>query len=115
MICAGTIDICVIRGDLYEGAAALTTSWPEVIANPSGYVANMVFREAQDDSLTPYLTLTATPEAQDDATFPVLISFSATAAQTQSLPDWNHVYYVELKEVGGDPVRLYQGKVRIND
>lgn len=116
MTCTTKRDICIVRGDQFGENVALGGDWTEVVANPSAYEVNMVFREAQDDTLTPYLELSATPEVITNDLYALLATLTATAAQTQALPDWNHYYYVELAQTGGlEPIRLYQGKVKIND
>lgn len=116
MTCVTRRDICIVRGDSFEENVGFGANFTDLVDDPSLYAVNMVFREAQDDSLTPYLSLTATPEATvGEDSFPVLATITATGAQTSSLPDWNHVYYVELKKIGGDPTRIYQGKIKIDD
>ena len=116
MTCVSQRDLCVIRGDSFEENVGFSDGWTDLIADPSSYVVNMVFRETQDDDLTPYLELSAVPvAAPEHDRYAVIAYLTATAAQTQSLPDWRHVHYVEIQKTGGDPTRLYQGKVRIGD
>lgn len=121
MTCAIKRDICVIRGDGFEQAIGFDDDFDELVADPSNYRVNMVFREAQDDTLTPYLTITVTPEAVVSPAplaeaYPVAAYIVISGTETQALPDWDHFYYVELAEVGGDsPTRLFQGKAKIGD
>ena len=113
------VDIGVVRGDEFEQNLSFRTGWDDLVAAPGDYQINMVFREAQDDALTPYLTLTATPIANvtaDPTDPPVIATVTATPAQTSSLPEWNHVYYTEIIEVGAaGGSRLFQGKVEVED
>lgn len=121
MTCITTNDLCIIRGDGFEQNIGLGIGFDEVVADPADYQARMVFRLEQDDSFAPLLELTATPEIvvelPESATDPrVLFTFTATPAQTQALPAYNHVFYVELVTVpGGVPRRLFQGAVDVHD
>jgi hypothetical protein len=120
MGCVDTYNMCITRGDSFARDVALTAAYVEVIENPQDYVAHMVFREYQDDLVTPYLTLTAPAEVDPNPVigdFPVYFRFAADPAQTQALPDFDHVYYVELIRIAAplDVTRLFQGKVHSND
>jgi hypothetical protein len=121
MGCNADYDICITRGTTFALDVGLSASWAEVADNPTGYRGTMVFREAQDDDLSAYLTLIATPEVNPDPLpdeVPVYMRFVASAGQTQSPPEWDHVHYVELSEISGaDPtvVRLFQGRATIED
>lgn len=118
--CVDKRDICVIRGDTFTENAALDDTWSEVVDDPTGYTASLVMREWQDDDFaTEHLRLDITPELTsgiDPLEYPVLLPFKATPTETQSLPAWDIVYYVEIKLVGAvGGTRLYEGKVKIND
>jgi len=120
--CTNNYDICVIRGDTFDMDVGLTSSYQEVLDNPTDWEARMVFREYQDDDVTPYLTLIAQTEVNPDPLYdepPIYYRFNATTTQTQSLPDWDHVYYVELVQIGPavSPIvtRLFQGSVDTHD
>lgn len=120
MSCIDEIQMCVTRGDIYALNVGLFSGFDEVEAAPGDYVANLVFRDEQSDSVTPYLTLTAAPEANPNClpTEPkIYLNFTATAAETQSLPDWDHVAYCELVKSGAtpEPRRLFNGKVDVHD
>lgn len=118
--CVDNYDTCITRGDTFKLDVGLSSAYSEVINNPADYIARMVFREAQDDGLTPYLTLSAVAEVNPDPLIdepPVLFRFSASPAETQSLPDWDHVHYVQLEQIvaPSDITRLFQGKVKVGD
>lgn len=114
------IEYHVVRGDRFTSDVTLL-DYDEVHADPASYTVKLVFRERQDDSLSDLLTLdgvlTAVPEAEwtDTGVSEVQVAFAATATETQGLPDYDIRYRVELAEVGGDPTRLYQGRVQISD
>lgn len=103
---------------------ALSDAYVEVIADPASYQMNMVFRESQDDGVTPYLTLTA-PAVVNPTPLPgdpsVLFSFAATPTETQALPDWDIVSYTELVFTGvsAPPAdfirRMFNSEVSVND
>jgi hypothetical protein len=121
MSCVSRVDICVIRGDLFSIEVGLDGSWEEVLATPDAFTANLVFREAQDDTLTPYLTLTTDPEITENPCLPdppIFFRFRAAPSETQALPEWNHVAYCELVDSSGVeivPRRLFNSNVRIHD
>lgn len=117
--CVNNADQCLIRGDNFTLDLGLV-NFPEVLANPTDFEGRMVFRETQNDNEIPYLTLIVTPELADDP-MPnapeVFLRFAATPTQTSALPDWNIVYYVELRTVPADTIvqRLLQGDVDVSD
>ena len=121
MGCVSNYDVCIIRGDTFKLDIGLSAAYDEVLLNPTGYEASMVFREDQDDATTPYLTLTATPEVNPDPLpdeVPIYFRFLADTTQTQALPDWDIVHYVELYQVAGaspEVTRLFEGDVEIHD
>ena len=118
--CVDDVDICVIRGDGWAMDVGLSDEWTEVADTPGNYTANLVFRDRQNDDLTPLLTLTVSPTV-DPAPVAgepqVYFHFIATAAETSSLPNWNIVAYCELVEAGPPavPTRLFNSPVTIND
>jgi len=121
MSCQNNYDIDITRGTNFDFDVALTAAYTEIIAAPASWQAKLVLRADQDDSLTPFLTLTAAPEILSAPLYgecPIIFRFSATNAQTQALPDYDIVHFVELWSVGLVPSvikRLFQGKVRISD
>jgi hypothetical protein len=117
-------DFGIIRGDAFKRDVALSSAYAEVLENPTDFIANLVFREYQDDDVMPYLTLTATPVVNPDPLPnepPVVFYFSAAPAETQALPDWEHVAYCELVYIPPAPPstpvpkRLFNSKVRVSD
>jgi hypothetical protein len=122
MSCVDQIDLCITRGDTWTFDVGLTAAFSEVLENPSSYEGRLVFREFQDDSLTPYLTAIATPEVNPDPApgeIPIYLRFIINSTDTGTLPDWNIVAYTELADVvsAGFPViqRLFNSEVSIND
>ena len=122
--CITEYDICIIRGDTFKLDVGLSSAFAEVIANPQFYVANMVFRAEQDDNLTPYLTITVPPEINADPLLdepPIYFRFEISKEQTRALPAWNHVYYIEIEQIGPPSVtvlenkRLFEGDVDVHD
>lgn len=118
--CKNTYDTCLIRGAKFERVIGFLNGYEEVIEDPSDFSAVWVFRADQDDALTNLLTLSATPVAvvePNPARPQVLATFTATPAQTQALPQYDLVYYVELTQLS-DPdnvVRVFEGKVDVRD
>ena len=117
-------DFLLIRGDVFHLDMGLTLSFVDVFENPEAYVAKLVLRDDQDDTLTPRLTLTATPEVESidpGVSSPpaavVMFRFTASAAETQALPQWNLVGYAELRTAVGDTVieRLFNSRVTVGD
>jgi hypothetical protein len=122
MSCVDQIDLCITRGDTWTFDVGLTAAWAEVLENPTSFVGNLVFREFQDDSLTPYLSLQATPEVNPDPApgeIPIYLRFIADVSQTALLPDWDIVAYTELTDAvyAGLPntKRLFNSAVEIHD
>lgn len=122
MSCIGNFDLCITRGDTFTLDVGLSDSWAEVVEDPDAYEAKLVFRDAQDDGLTPRLTLTVTPELADDAAahdYPqaaVMIRFAATPTQTSTLPPHDLVAYSEIRKPDGSYVqRLLEHRVHIGD
>ena len=119
MSCVDEIDLCVIRGDAYELNVGLSGSFTEVLENPTAYIGRLVFREDQDDDLPHYLELTAVPEVDLDlppGEVNIYLNFAATAAETQSLPDWKYVAFCELTQsVNPQPQRLFNAEVDSHD
>ncbi len=120
MGCANQYDFCLIRGDSFSLDVALTKAYSEVYENPNDWVANLVFREHQDDDLIPYLTLTAVPEVDPDPLPdepPISIRFSAPPADTEALPDWDIVAFCEIVRAAPDGAvhRLFNSDVGVSD
>lgn len=114
------VDVDVIRGDIFAMDVGFDERWTEIGEDPAGFVGKMVFRDDQDDSLTPHLTLQATPEPVVNPKIgapQVYMAFTASAAQTQSLPPDNIVGYVEVSPVASpdESRRLFNMKVRMAD
>lgn len=113
------VDFTVIRGDDFELSVALSEGWEEIVENPAGYVARLVFREEQDDALTPLLTIEVEPEPVlpvEPYGASLMAFFIATPAQTQALPDWDIVAYAEVKNDAGTWVRrLFNSRVSMKD
>lgn len=115
MSCVSRRDLCVVRGDVFIEIIGFGEGWTEIAATPEEFEVSVIFRDAHDDTLTPHLTLTGTPAASTDDMYDALVYLSATAAETSTLPAWNHVCHAEVRKAGGDPTRLYQGKVKVSD
>jgi len=120
MSCVEQISICVTRGDTFRIDVGLSSSWQEIIDSPFDYEANLVFREAQDDTLPDLLTLTSTPEivaSPVPGELPIYFAFMADTLQTESLPQWDIVAYCELVKAGasGEVTRLFNASVNIGD
>lgn len=119
MDCTEERDICITRGDTYFLIIGLARNWEEVNASPALYEGRLVIREAQDDSLTPLLEVTADLEAGEDSRFPdmeYMVDLSLTPAQTQSLPTYNVVCFAEIRKKDLSYVkRLFNGRVTRSD
>jgi hypothetical protein len=120
MSCVTLVDWCITRGDIFELDVGLSTDWPEVIADPAGYLGTVVFRETQSDDDAPLLSLTAIPlptvnPIPGDA--PVYMEFTGTSGETQQLPDYDIVAYCEIAPISdlAQSRRLFNVKVKIND
>jgi len=118
--CVEAHDVCVIRGDSFAQSLGLGTGFEEVGDTPAAHQGLMVIRAAHDDSLTPLLTVTVTPEAASDPHGEALayLHFSITPDQTAALPPYDCVYHVELTDAGSPPAsrtRLIAGAVKITD
>jgi len=111
-------DFTLVRGDDFTHRTMLSTGWEDVIENPLTYTGRFVFREDQDDSLTDLHVATSPVEIVNDPRFGgdcALFTFSLTPAETQALPAYDIVSYVEITD-GADYVRRgYNSKVKIRD
>lgn len=108
-------DILIVRGDTFEKDVALVTGFEDIRDAP--YTARMVFRTEQHDELPELLELSASPEPPEpgEDAFAYL-HFSATPEQTQLLPGYDIVYFVELVAQNANlKTRLFQGAALIRD
>lgn len=117
--CKEIVNTCVIRGDNYALDIALSDGYEEVVENPDDYEARMVFRQDQRDALPDLLVLTSSSMTPDDplpGQYPVEYYFRATTDQTEALPPYDIVHFVELRSLDGTYVRrLFQGKASMMD
>lgn len=120
MSCISRRNICIVRGDNYAMDVGLAEGFDEIADDPTDFVGRLVVKLDFNDDLPSLLELTATPEPTTDADdcdgALAYLSFAAHPTQTQSLPPYDLVYFVEVSNVGGSEVtRLFQGKVDIHD
>lgn len=125
MSCSGIsqLGLNVTRGNPFVLDVGLSSSYPDVIADPAEYVLRLSFRDAQDDTLPILLEITSTIELNDTPVppgeYPIYGQFRATVAQTAALPEWDIVAYCELDRVSGSagiyPQRLFNADVQISD
>lgn len=119
MDCVPERDICITRGDTYPLILGFVSDWDDVNAAPTLYEGRLVFRDYQDDALTPLLEVTADLEAGEDSRFPdmeYVVDLSLTPAQTSSLPDYDVVCFAEIRAKDLSYVkRLFNGTVTRND
>ena len=117
--CVNELDTCVIRGGNYALDVGLSAAFKEVIDDPANYLGVMTFRDQQSDLSPALLTLSVTPEINPDPLLdeaPANLRFRATPTQTQVLPSWDIVHYVEIRNLVGSQVgRLFEGDVSIGD
>ena len=118
--CVTVTEVCITRGDVFAMDVGLTTTWSEVYADPAGYIGTLVLREKQDDTLPEELTLTAVPQPVYNPTPntpQVYMEFNATAEQTQQLPEYDLVGYVQIAPLTApkQSVRLFNMEVDIHD
>jgi hypothetical protein len=118
------VDFGVIRGTTFSIEISLTESYDEVLETPSDWRVDLVFREEQDDNLPSLLTLTTTPVVDDPGPgeeASAYVVLTASAAETQALPEWDIVAYCELVFTGeGAPTsapitRLFNSDVSMSD
>jgi hypothetical protein len=120
MGCPTELPLCLVRGDNFQQQVSFSnTGWEDVVANPDLYEGRMVFRERQDDTVPDLLSLTAPIQIEADPTYPdpsMFMIFNADVQETQNLPDWTQVAFVELRKVDGSAVqRLYNADVTLED
>ncbi len=117
--CVDQLDTCLVRGDNYALDVGLSEGFEEVSANPELYEGRMVFRDEQDDALPDLLVLTSEvipPTDPVPGMAAVEMFFRATPDQTQALPWYDIVHFVEVRALTGTEVkRLFQGKAKVND
>lgn len=116
----GRHNFTVIRGDSQQLIVGLAEAWVEVLESPSDFIARLVLKDAPDDNLPARLTVNVTPEivtpVPGDVQAPVLFTFTLSPAQTQSLPAWDLVGYVELRTTDDNYVnRLLDCRVTVKD
>lgn len=108
------IDLYVIRGDTLRQDVSFC-GWEDVLDDPDSYEGRLVFRAEQNDAAPELLALTSpvevlTPELASQRPTGVL-SFTADPTQTQALPPYDTVHFVELRALTGDYIaRLFQGQ-----
>ena len=120
MGCPTELTLCIVRGDSFQQTVSFSaTGWEDVVVNPELYEGRMVFRERQDDSVPDLLTLTALIQIEAEPTYPdpsMFMIFTADTQETQALPDWTEVAFVELRALSGATVqRLYNAAVTLED
>lgn len=113
------IDISVVRGDTFDLLVTLNSAYEDVIAAPGSYELRIVFRDVQDDAIENALAHTASLSTYSDPLYPgaaLLGDLTLSPAQTQTLPTYDHVYFVELRKPTGTEIRrLFEGKVKVKD
>lgn len=114
MGCIMEVKYCVVKSRTFEASVSFTTGYEEVVADPSLYECQLVFRDYQDAAAPVYLTLTVDVAAVPPDV-PAAATFTATAAQMSQLPDWDIVAYCDLRaKDGSSVVRLYNAEVEVH-
>lgn len=119
MSCVHRQNITIIRGDTFDQIVGFAEGWDNIAASPGDYQVRILFRDRQDDDLEHHLAVTASIAAASDPNFPAMLysaDVSLTPAQTQTLPSYDHFYFVEVRKPDGTYIeRLYEGKVTVKD
>ena len=120
--CPLKCDFCLVRGDTLLKYFTFEGAWVEGIeADLNLYDFKMVFREEQADWATALLEITGTKEVVTDncgvvEPDKVLVTFTATPAQTSALPEYDIFHYIEIKRVSdGAITTAVNGKVEVSD
>ena len=112
-------DIEIIRGDSRALFVGLADDWVDLDEGVGAYEGRLVFRERQEDNLPELLVITSPIEVATDPRYPALkylLDFSMTPVETQSLPDYPVVYFIELRLTDETFVRrLVEGRVKRRD
>lgn len=110
-------DTNVIRGNSFKFYMTLAENWSTDYLDWTG---RLVIREQQQDELSDLFIVSSAIDPGDIPTsYPTAIgslTFNMTPTQTQALPPYDLVYFIELRNPGDSEIeRLIQGRVEVTD